>query len=176
MDIYDGNEIAAIDAALDALLDVDPETGEVREGSGLLIEAVKVRLAEQPEARIEWWLQHRANLLRRSEARQAEANRIELLADRDRTKARRLEESIRFVMGLTGLRKLECDSGSVAVVRNGGKQPVDIMVPAEQLPDEYKVVKVTVSPDREAILQDLQRGKAIDGCALMERGEHLRFQ
>ena len=85
----------------------------------------------------------------------------------------RLKKVMFDSMKVTGTEKVKGQLFSVAIQRNGGKLPIIVDVPTEQLPDEC--VKVVESPDLEAIAKLIDAGKC-DFAHYGERGESLRIK
>lgn len=85
----------------------------------------------------------------------------------------RLKKVMFDSMKVTGTEKVKGQLFSVAIQRNGGKLPIIVDVPTEQLPDEC--VKVQESPDLEAIAKLIDAGKC-DFAHYGERGESLRIK
>lgn len=85
----------------------------------------------------------------------------------------RLKKAMFDSMKLTGTEKVKGALFTVAIQRNGGKLPVIVDVPTDQLPDE--LVKVVESPDLEAIAKLLEKGES-PLAHYGERGESLRIK
>ena len=85
----------------------------------------------------------------------------------------RLKKVMFDSMKVTGTEKVKGQLFSVAIQRNGGKLPIIVDVPTEQLPDEC--VKVQESPDLEAIAKLIDAGNC-DFAHYGERGESLRIK
>lgn len=107
------------------------------------------------------------------EALKAEAKR---LTDRRKVlegNVERLKKAMYDSMKATGTDKVKGQIFTVAIQRNGGKLPVIVDVPTEDLPDE--LVKVVESPDLEAIGKLLEGGES-KYAHFGERGESLRIK
>jgi hypothetical protein len=107
------------------------------------------------------------------EALKAEAKR---LTDRRKVlegNVERLKKAMYDSMKATGTDKIKGQIFTVAIQRNGGKLPVIVDVPTEDLPDE--LVKVVESPDLEAIGKLLEAGES-KYAHFGERGESLRIK
>lgn len=107
------------------------------------------------------------------EALKAEAKR---LTDRRKVlegNVERLKKAMYDSMKATGTDKVKGQIFTVAIQRNGGKLPVIVDVPTEDLPDE--LVKVVESPDLEAIGKLLEVGES-KYAHFGERGESLRIK
>jgi hypothetical protein len=79
-------------------------------------------------------------------------------------------------METTGRHRIEGARNRVALVQNGGKRPIDIMVPVEELPHVYVREIRRLEPDMDALRAALEAGEIIPGAVLMERGRHLRIK
>ena len=85
----------------------------------------------------------------------------------------RLKKAMFDSMKATGTDKVKGQIFTVAIQRNGGKLPVIVDVPTEDLPDEC--VKVVESPDLEAISKMIDAGNC-NFAHYGERGESLRIK
>jgi hypothetical protein len=85
----------------------------------------------------------------------------------------RLKKAMFESMKATGTDKVKGQLFTVAIQKNGGKLPVIVDVPTEELPDE--LVKVVESPDLEAIGKLLEQGDS-PLAHFGERGESLRIK
>lgn len=108
----------------------------------------------------------------RAEARTVEARRMQDLADADARLAKRLRDALMQSMQDTGNLKVQTARFALSVVNNGGKLPVVIDSEAD-LPADYRVPKVTMTIDRDALRRDLEHGAAVPGARLGERGRRL---
>jgi hypothetical protein len=108
------------------------------------------------------------------EAREHEAARIRLLARQDEAKLDRLKEYIKLCMDNMGADRLKGWTHEVKVVNNGGALPLkfDPSVTVDSLPPE--LVKVTRTPDFDAIRYAINNGTAVPGVEFGQRGTHLR--
>lgn len=109
-----------------------------------------------------------------ADAIKAEKVRLTKLANSQIKKAEKLKQMLRYAMETTNNTKFETDFHKFAIQKNGGKRPLDIRIPAERLPAEYKIT--LIEPDKEAIRRSLKAGKTIDGITLMEAGTSLRIR
>ena len=85
----------------------------------------------------------------------------------------RLKKAMFDSMKATGTEKVKGQLFTVAIQKNGGKLPVVVDVPTEDLPDE--LVKIVESPDLEAIGKLLESGNC-KYAHYGERGESLRIK
>lgn len=86
---------------------------------------------------------------------------------------KRLKENLQETMIATGKRKLKTDLFSFNIQKNGGKAPVLVDVPTEDLPDD--LVRIKEEPDLDAIRALCEQGDCTY-AHLGERGESLRIK
>lgn len=113
----------------------------------------------------------------RSAARKEEADRLAHRAKIDANKVARLKECLRWYL-LTHdmkMKAIETQRYRITLAQNGGKQPVMLSVPVEELPPDYLLEMTTYKPDMEAIRQALENGADIPGAELGERGFNIRI-
>ena len=108
----------------------------------------------------------------RSEARSEESQRMAKLAKEDDALAKRLRLAILQAMQETGRLKVSTARFNLSVKKNGGKVPVEI-IDETLLSDEYRVPKVTMTIDKDAIRAAIESGDAVPGALLGERGSRL---
>lgn len=110
-----------------------------------------------------------------SQAMTEEAARLRARADVHDNRVKRLKDAMRLAMATAALTKIETPAGAVAVQRNGGKQPVSLLVPLEAVPDD--VCRLEKKIDDEKIRAALEAaGGSTDYAVLQERGTHLRIR
>lgn len=112
----------------------------------------------------------------RSAARKAEAQRLAALAGSDAATVERLKARLLWFLTDQGLEKVETARFRFSVVNNGGKVPLRLLVPPENLPGEYQIEKVSVTADNEAIREALEAGTVLEFAQLGERGKGLRIK
>lgn len=113
-----------------------------------------------------------------SAARLFEAGRLEALAKADENKAKALKKRLQGFFEKHGIAKLDTARFKVAIQANGGALP--LIVPEgwrtdpKLAPARYQRVHVELNLEeiREAIRNDM----APEGCAMGERGRHLRIR
>lgn len=100
--------------------------------------------------------------------------------DRLSAKRKQLKKSVEYLknnmfesMKATDTKKVKGQLFTVSIQKNGGKLPVIVDVPTEELPDE--LVKVVESPDLEAIAKLLENGES-PLAHFGVRGESLRIK
>ena len=125
-----------------------------------------------------------------------ESDRLRRLAEREQETADRIREMVITVMQEFGEKKLQGRINTLAVLGNGGVQPLTIAQP-DLVPLDLKRLDVEISAKDEAtvwnllcehhipflmgeanphnalIRERLQRGEGVPGCRLEERGVHL---
>lgn len=117
--------------------------------------------------------------------RNLEADMDALKSEADRLSAKRkvlennidrLKKAMFDSMKATKTDKVKGTLFTVAIQKNGGKIPVIVAEDATtaKLPDE--LVIYTEKPNLDAIREQLEAGKSIDGFSLGERGESLRIK
>ena len=166
-------EISADMQALAALL--EEVGGDVSEADAEA--AVDAWLKENADA-LQEKLDGYAALIRAFEARGAfrrdEAERVDRLADADERNARRMKDRLRWFFETHGLERVETARHRLSLTSNGGLRPLEVFVPAAELPGPYR--RVVYSPDADAIRKALENGASLPFAALGERGKHIRIR
>jgi len=108
----------------------------------------------------------------RAAARREESERMAALAKDDEALAERLRSSLMDAMNAVGRTKVQTTRFNLSVRRNGGKVPV-IVTDETNIPDEFRIPKVTMSLDKDAIRQRIESGEEVPGVCLGERGFRL---
>ena len=85
----------------------------------------------------------------------------------------RLKKAMFESMKTTGTTKVKGQLFTVAIQKNGGKLPIIVDVPTEDLPDN--LIKVVESPDMDAIAKLIESGNT-QYAHYGERGESLRIK
>ncbi len=112
--------------------------------------------------------------LNRAAMRKSEAKRMSALAQTDENNANSLKEHLKFIFEKLGRDRVETPRFRVSVTNNGGRIPVIVKVPAEELPLDCVNAKVTVNSD--AIRKKLEAGETVRGCEFGERDTSLRIK
>ena len=86
----------------------------------------------------------------------------------------RLKDNLKAAMIQTEKRKFKTELFSFNVAKNGGKAPVIVDVPTEELEDEFVIV--SEKPDLDAIRKYIEETGDISKFHLAERGESLRIK
>ena len=83
---------------------------------------------------------------------------------------KRMKSSVLDAIQLTGQRKMETDHFKLSIVKNGGKQPMEVDE-IEKIPQAYISMKPVA--DVEKIRKELEAGGELEFARLKPRGEHL---
>ena len=167
------DELAAIEELLTA------NDGEITDDdAGRTLEAWFDEIGDARDAKIDDYCRLITMIRERAEARHREMMRIGALADTDENTVQRLKAGLQRFMAEQGITKLETGLHKLTIANNGGKAP--LVVPEEwhedpaSAPERYhrKVIKLDV----DAIRADLLGGEEVPGCAIGERGTHLRIK
>jgi len=136
------------------------------------------QLTDQRDAKIDSYCRLIAEMGARAEARRAEILRLGALVDAGDRAVTRLKNALKAFLDVHQISKLETASFKLSVAKNGGKSP--LIIPeawredAVNAPEAYH--RTFVKLDTEAIRADLEAGQPVDGCAIGDRGTHLRIR
>jgi len=161
------NEISDI---IDALL----EGGQTEADANAALEQHLAGLDEALEQKSEAYASVIQELSLRAKARKDEAVRIRALAEADEAVADRLKARLKEAMEALGKHRIDGVRFKLSVAANGGKQPLVIETPADDLPAEFRVVRH--EPNKDAIRAALEAGTTVPGCTLLPRGTSLRIR
>lgn len=163
--------------ALDDLL--TENDGEITsDAAGEALEAWFDDLGAERDAKIDNYCRLIASIDARAQARAIEVARLDSLIETDQNAVTRLKAALYNFMVVQGITKLETSLHKLTLAKNGGKPP--LIIPdswredAVNAPEEYH--RVFVKLDTEAIRADLLGGDDVPGCAIGERGTHLRIK
>ena len=144
---------------------------------GLDDEQVLLDTLEGVQGEYEYKLENYCKVIKNLEADvdalKAEAKRLTNKCKVLENNIERLKKAMYSSMKATGTNKVKGQIFSVAIQKNGGKLPVIVDVDVAYLPDE--LVKVTESPDLDAIAKMLEQGES-PLAHFGERGESLRIK
>lgn len=163
--------------ALDELL--TENDGEITDDAvGEALEAWFDDLGAERDAKIDNYCRLIASIESRAQARAVEVARLDNLIETDQNAATRLKMALYNFMVVQGITKLETPLHKLTVASNGGKPP--LIIPdswredAANAPEAYH--RISIKLDTEAIRADLTSGEKVPGCAIGERGKHLRIK
>lgn len=125
------------------------------------------------EAKLEQYCKVIKNLEADAEACNNEAKRLTDKSKHLKASVTRLKAVMYDSMKTTKTTKIKGAIFTVSIQKNGGKLPVIVDVPTDQLPDD--LVKVVESPDLDAIAKLLERGSS-PLAHFGERGESIRIK
>lgn len=157
-------------------------TGELLELQDMLEEAIEdeqmlIDTLEAVQGEYEFKLESYCKVIRNLYAKagnfKVEARR---LADKGKVlenNIARLKKAMFDSMKLTDTKRVDGELFTISIQKNGGKLPVIVDVPEEELPEE--LVKVQKSADLEAIRKLLENGDS-ELAHFGERGESLRIK
>lgn len=101
----------------------------------------------------------------------AEIERLERRKNATSNSIGNIKMAIRMAMEVMGTTKVQTDTHTFTIQKNGGKQPMEI---TGDVPDNYK--RIIYEIDRERIRTDLEQGMVLPFAHLDERGTHLRIR
>lgn len=125
-----------------------------------------------------------------------EAARLTDRAKAFENRAARIKAAWCEAMGAQGIKELKSEHNTILRKGNGGVRPLEIRQP-ELVPTELQTVTLTCSrsdwdhlgaipvldmrfvkcePNTAAIRRELEAGRAVPGCTLLNRGEHLEVR
>lgn len=83
----------------------------------------------------------------------------------------RMKEMILKTMESAQVRKVDAGAFTIAVSKNGGKQP---MIIDGDVPDNFK--RIIYEDDKELIRKHLENGEVLNFARLLPRGEHISIK
>lgn len=89
------------------------------------------------------------------------------------SKIKALKDRLKEHLERTGRDRITSAAGRVLRVQANSSSP--LVVKVEDVPEEYKIKKVTEEIDNERIKKELQAGKQLPFASFGERGTHLRI-
>ncbi|MEM1354330.1 MAG: siphovirus Gp157 family protein [Planctomycetota bacterium] len=140
------------------------------------IEAWMSELDHDLKKKVDGYAAYLTELLARIALRKAEAKRLNERAKIDANAVAKLKERLLCGLKELGMKKVETDRYVVTVARNGGKQPLDISVPAEELPPRFTREVRSIEVNKDELRSALEAGEEVNGAILMDRGESLRIK
>ena len=135
--------------------------------------------AEENQGNFDLKVDNYAALIKTMEARASvrrdESKRLANRARIDEDAARSLKDRLKLVFQDRKIKKLETARFCVSIAKNGGLCPLEVdESKIKDLPENCK--RIIVEPDKETIRKEIESGKEIVGCKLLERGESLRIR
>jgi hypothetical protein len=164
----------AISSELELILDAILEGGAVSPEAQQALEAHLAGLDAALDDKADDYAGLIRSLELRSAARKTEAERMRSLAKADEALAERLKDRLKEAMETCGRTKIDTARFRLSVAGNGGKQPLEVTVTAEELGPDYTSTFVEV--DNTKIRAALEAGKVVPGCTLLPRGTGLRIK
>lgn len=112
-------------------------------------------------------------MLGRAKIRREEAERLSNRARIDENSAKYLKVRLLEFFQTHGHKKIETARYRISVANNGGKQPMEIDLQPDDLPDEFQ--RIEVKADQEAIRSALEKIK-LPFARMLPRGQHIRIK
>ena len=170
-------DLSASSAIMKFWLETEAKTDDAGEMTGEIDTTIDDLLKEL-EGSIEAKVENYCWLIREIEGRAAirllESKRIKALATTNENLVKSLKERLKYFFETQSIQKLECKTFKVSIANNGGVQPLQVDLPADQLPPQFQ--KVTIEADNASIRKALEMGTEIEGVKLLQRGTSLRIK
>jgi hypothetical protein len=163
-----------ISADVQALADLLEEAGELTPEASAAVEQWFAELGGAEQTKLDNYCALIRSLQLRAAARKEEAERLAKRVRIDEATASWLKQNLLRYMHATGSKKIETDRYLLTRRVNGGKQPLEITLPVDQLSPLYQ--RVEVKADQDEIRAALEAGVIVDGCRLLPRGEHVEIR
>lgn len=167
------DELAAIEELL------TENGGDITDdAAGETLEAWFDQLTDARDAKIDDYCRLITMVTARANARTEELTRLGALVDTDENTIKRLKTALHNFMTERGVTKIETPLHRLTIAKNGGKAP--LVIPEDwrndpaSAPEQYH--RAVIHLDTELIRADLAGGEEIPGCAIGERGTHLRIK
>lgn len=113
----------------------------------------------------------------RARAMEDQSAALEAKAKAERRKVDAIRRYVQLQMVKLNTRELAGNIYRFAMQRNGGRPPVEILVPVDQLPEDLVTVKTTVAPNMLAIREAIVAGKVAPEVArIAQPTETLRLR
>jgi hypothetical protein len=149
------------------------------EGDEAQQEVIAAYLESTQEA-VELKLDRYATFIRelesRAEYRNAEAKRLAHLGKGDLDKVEFLKCRLKHYFQSHELSKMETPHFRLSLVQNSGKTPVQVLVPAEDLPEGFRSQATIYKADLDAIRASIEGGNAVPGAILREKEQTIRIK
>lgn len=167
------NDIAALELLL------EQTGGDVSEGTeGQTLEKWAQEYEWKLSAKVDSYGELHRNLEALGGALDEEIKRLRARKTAIDNRAQRLLDLAKFSMEKLGLRKLEGTKFTIAIQKAGGKDPMEVLVDAGQLPEAYRKTTILIEADKEKLRTGLeQKDPALEGKAkLGQRGDYVRIR
>ena len=149
------------------------------EGDEAQQEVIKKYLESAQEA-VEQKLDRYATFIRELESRanyrNEEAKRLAHLSKADLDKVEFLKCHLKHYFQSHELSKVETPHFRLTLVQNSGKIPVQVLVPAEDLPEGFRSETTVYKADLDAIRASIESGNAVPGAILREKEQSIRIK
>ena len=167
------DELAAIEELL------TENGGDITDdAAGETLEAWFDQLTDARDAKIDDYCRLITMVTARANARTEELTRLGALVDTDENTIKRLKTALHNFMLERGVTKIETPLHKLTIAKNGGKAP--LVIPEDwrndpaSAPEQYHRAVIHLATD--LIRADLAGGEDVPGCAIGERGTHLRIK
>jgi len=155
-------------------LDGDVSDAQVEE----TVDQWLAQIGEQVEEKVDAYCVLIHEFEARANARHEESARIAKLGNADTGNAGRLKDRLKQFMEATGRLKIETPAFKLAIQKNGGVLPLivpeDWEIEPARAPEAFQ--RRVIQLDKQAIREALRNDEMVNGCALAERGTHLRIR
>ena len=139
------------------------------------VEGILAVIGDELESKADGYARVIRNMEAQAAAFKEEEKRIAEKRKRLENGVERLRENLYNSMKITGKEKFKTDLFSFAIQKNGGKIPVILDVKdTSELPDD--LVKITETPDLDAIRKYIEDTGDLTYAHFGERGESLRIK
>ena len=149
------------------------------EGDQAQQETITAYLESTQEA-VELKLDRYATFIRELEARanyrNEEAKRLAHLGKVDLDKVEFLKCQLKHFFHSHELSRVETPHFRLSLVQNGGKAPVQVLVPAEDLPEVFRSQTTVYKADLDGIRASIESGNAVPGAILREKEHSIRIK
>lgn len=115
------------------------------------------------------------NFNAQAKAAREEAARLATLAQRSEAHSDRLKAMVMQAMELSGLKKVEFKDGGHIRIQPNSQPSVVFEGDAEKLPESFRKVSITYSPDRDKVLQAAAMEIPLPVGLSVVKGSHLRL-
>lgn len=171
---YKKRTIYEIQTEFDALFELIEELDENSEDDTKIIEKFLNELETDLAEKADGYVAAMKDYDARFEVIKQEIKRLQELGRGYGKKSEKLKAILYQAMVRTGNDKMITPLHKLSICNNGGKQPVDVHVPPEALPEKYHRVEILV--DKDKLREDLLAGIYVEGAVLVERGKSLRIK